>query len=213
MSAANYTFRLLPGDLEVGPITLTVIASDGSQTYGDTTPPTITPSYSGFVNGDGPSSLTQAPTCSANVNNGTAVGTYSSTCSGGSSPNYTLQFDTGTVTVNRAPLTVTASDGSQTYGDATAPTITPVYSGFRNLDDASSLTSVPTCVANVTSTSVVGSYTSSCSGGAGANYTLHYVTGVVTVGQATLTVTASGGAADPTVTPPPRRSRQPTAGS
>ena len=207
LSAPNYTFSLLPGDLEVGPITLTVTASNGSQTYGDTTAPTITPSYSGFVNGDGPSSLSSAPTCTANVNAGTPVGTYSSSCIGGSSTNYSLQFATGTVTVNRAVLTVTASDGSQTYGDTTAPAITATYSGFRNSDNASSLSSLPTCVANVTATSAVGTYTSSCTGGAGSNYTLHYANGVVTVGSATLTVTASNGTQTygdttaPTITP------------
>lgn len=207
LAAANYTFVLLSGDLEVGPVTLTVTAGNGSQTYGDTTAPTITPGYSGFVNGDNASSLTKAPTCSANVTSATPVGSYTSSCTGGSSPNYTLQFATGTVTVGAATLTVTASDGSQTYGDTTAPTITPIYSGFKNLDDASSLSSVPTCVANVTATTAVGSYTSSCSGGAGGNYTLHFVNGVVTVGQATLTVTASGGSQTygdstaPTITP------------
>jgi len=207
LSAANYTFLLLNGDLEIGPITLTVTASNGSQNYGDANPPAITPSYSGFVNGDGPSSLTSAPTCTANVNNGTPVGTYASSCSGGSATNYTLAFVNGTVTVNKAILTVTASDGSQTYGDATAPVITPIYTGFKNLDDASSLTSLPTCGTSVTATSPVGSYTSSCSGGTDDNYTLHYVNGTVSVGQALLTVTASNGsqtygdAAPPAITP------------
>ena len=37
------------------------------------------------------------------------------------------------MTVNKAPLTVTASSGSMTYG-GTPPTITPSYTGFVNGD-------------------------------------------------------------------------------
>ena len=44
----------------VNPASLTVTASDGSMTYGGT-PPAITASYIGFVNGDSSSSLTTAP--------------------------------------------------------------------------------------------------------------------------------------------------------
>ena len=42
---------------------LTVTASSGTFTYGSA-PPVITPGYSGFENGDGPASLTIAPSCS-----------------------------------------------------------------------------------------------------------------------------------------------------
>ena len=45
--------------------------------------------------------------------------------------------------VGTAPLVVTASSGSMTYG-GTVPTITSSYSGFVNGDNASSLTTQPT---------------------------------------------------------------------
>ena len=62
-----------------------------------------------------------------------------------------------------------------------------------------------TCSTAVTATSPVGSYASSCSGAADANYNISYVPGSVTVGPATLTVTANNvtkafGAAVPTLT-------------
>ena len=44
----------------VNPAPLTITASSGSMTY-DGTPPAITAGYSGFVNGDGPGSLSTAP--------------------------------------------------------------------------------------------------------------------------------------------------------
>ena len=45
--------------------------------------------------------------------------------------NYTIGYVAGTVLVNKALLTITASSGSMTYG-GTVPTITPGYSGFVN---------------------------------------------------------------------------------
>ena len=47
--------------------------------------------------------------------------------------NYSISYVAGVVTVSKAPLTITASSGSMTYGGA-VPTITPSYSGFVNGD-------------------------------------------------------------------------------
>ena len=109
--------------------------------------PTITPSYAGFVNGDTASSLTTQPTCSTHghqLEPGRRAPRYPSSCCGAADPNYTIVPVNGSVTVAKAPLTITASSGSMTYG-GTAPTITPGYSGFVNGDTPSSLTTQPTC--------------------------------------------------------------------
>ena len=60
-------------------------------TYGGSTP-TITASYSGFVNGDTAASLTTPPTCSTAATSASPVGSYPSSCSGAVDPNYTLQL-------------------------------------------------------------------------------------------------------------------------
>ena len=100
---------------------------------------------------------------------------YASSCSGAVDPNYAISYVPGAVTVNKAPLTITASSGSMTYG-GTVPTITPAYSGFVNGDTAASLTTQPTCTTAATSSSpVAGSpYASSCSGAVDSNYTISY---------------------------------------
>ena len=67
-------------------------------------------------------------------------------------PNYTITYGSGSVVVNQAPLTITASSGAMTYG-ATPPAITPVYGGFVNGDNASSLQTKPTCSTTATSAS------------------------------------------------------------
>ncbi len=80
--------------------------------------------------------------------------------------------------MNKAPLTITASSPTMTYG-GTAPTITAGYSGFVNGDTSSSLTTPPTCSTTATGSSPVSAptYPSSCSGAVDSNYTMSYVAG------------------------------------
>ena len=173
-------------------------------TYGGTPPP-ISPSYSGFVNGDSSASLSNTPLCSSTAGSSSPVGTYSTSCSAAADSNYTISYVVGEVIVGPAPLAITASSSSMTYG-GTAPTINASYSGFVNGDDAGSLTTTPACSATATSSSPVGSYPSSCSGAVDDNYTVSYVSGAVVVKAAPLTVTASSASATyggtiPAITP------------
>lgn len=95
----------------------------------------------------------------------------------------------GTLVVNGVPLTITASNGTMTYGGP-VPTITPAFAGFvLGQTNLTGLTVQPTCSTAATNASPVGSYGSSCIGAVGANYAIAYVPGTVTVGQAT-TLTA-----------------------
>ncbi len=192
----NYIIDYVEGSTTVNnsgtPVTpiLTITVSDGSQTFGGLVP-TISARYSGFVNGDGPADLTALPTCVSGTVSSSPVGTYTSSCSGAIDPNYTIVYVDGTTTVSPASLTITASSGSQTFGGL-VPTISPGYSGFVAGDTPAALTALPTCISGTTSSSpVVGSYLSSCSGAVDPNYTIDYVNGTTTVIPALLTVTAS----------------------
>ena len=171
--------------------TLTITASNGSQTFGGLVP-TISPQYSGFVDGDTPSDLTTLPTCVPGTSSSSPVlGNYSSSCAGAVDSNYIIDYVDGTTTVNPAMLTITASDGSQTFGGL-VPTISPRYAGFVDGDTPSDLTALPTCVPGTTSLSpVLGNYRSSCTGAVDPNYTIDYVDGTTTVNPAILTITAN----------------------
>ena len=107
------------GTLTVNPAALTITANNQSMTYGGTMP-TLTASYSGFVNGDTNASLTTAPTVSsatpATANAGTYNGTL--TASGAVDNNYTISYAAGNLTIGKAALTITANNQSRTYGDA-----------------------------------------------------------------------------------------------
>ena len=106
------------------PAPLVITASSGSMTYGGTVP-TITASYSGFVNGDTSASLTPPPTCSTSATTTSSVATYPSSCSGAVDGNYTISYVNGTVTINKAAATVTLSQLTQSFtGSALTPTAT-----------------------------------------------------------------------------------------
>ena len=185
----NYSFDYVPGSLQVDPAPLTIAATSQAATYGSA-PSEVSPTYSGFVNGDTASSLTTQPTCDTAASASSPVGTYPTSCSGAADSNYSISYTNGAVVVGSAVLVVSANSASMTYGSA-GPEIVPTYSGFVNGDNAASLTTQPTCSTSASSTSPVGSYASNCSGAVDSNYSIAYVNGAVSVSPAPLTATAS----------------------
>ena len=95
-----------------------------------------------------------------------------------------------TVTVNQAPLAITASSPAAINYGAPVPAITPSYVGFvKSENQWTGLTTRPTCSSTYSITSAPGTYPSSCTGAVGANYSITYPTGLVTVNQAPQTFT------------------------
>ena len=108
------------------------------------------------------------------------------------------------ITVNQAPLTVTADNQTSVYG-STLPTFTVHYTGLVNGDTAASLATQPTITTTATTASNVGSYPITASGAADADYAIVYVGGTLSVTPAPLTITADNqtsayGATLPTLT-------------
>ena len=95
-----------------------------------------------------------------------------------------------TETVDAALLTVTASNETKVYG-AALPALAISYSGFQNSDTVASLTTKPTASTTATAGSAVGSYPITVSGAVDPNYVYRYVSGVLSVTPATLTITAN----------------------
>jgi YVTN family beta-propeller protein len=200
---ANYTITYVGGTASITPAALVITASSPTSVYGSAAP-TPTPSYSGFVNGDTPASLTAAPVCVTGASATKPVGSYATSCSGAVDANYAITYVGGTASITPAALIVTASSPTSIYGSA-VPAITASYSGFVNGDTPASLTAAPICVTGASATKPVGSYATSCSGAIDANYTITYVGGTATIGKAALVITASSptsvyGSAAPTPT-------------
>ena len=182
---------------------LNITANSTNKVYGADLP-VFTAGYSGFVNSDTASSLTTAVTLGTAASKSSAVGTYAITATGAASANYAITEVGGNLTNTPASLTITANNTNKIYG-ADNPTFTASYSGFTNSDNAASLTTPVSLTTTANAASPAGPYTITPSGAVDANYTIGYVNGTLTVGTATLIVTADNqskayGAALPTLT-------------
>ena len=158
---------------------MTITANNAAKTYGAANP-TLSASYSGWVNGDTSSSLTTAPTLSTTATNASPAGSYPITPSGAGSPNYAITYVPGTLAIGQAALTITANNAAKTYGAAN-PILSASYSGWVNGDAPSSLTTAPTLSTTATATSPAGSYPITPSGAADPNYSFTYVPGTLSV--------------------------------
>ena len=167
---------------------LTITANDTNKVYGAALP-TFTASYSGFVNGDDATSLDTPVSLSTAATAASPAGSYTITASGAVDANYTITHVNGTLTIDKAALTITANDTNKVYG-AALPAFTASYSGFVNGDDATSLDTPVSLSTAATAASPAGSYTITASGAVDANYTITHVNGTLTITTATLTVTA-----------------------
>ena len=186
--AANYNITYVPFEGSVSKKSLTATADNKSKIYGATNP-AFTITYDGFVNNDDAAVLTLAPVASTSATATSNVGTYDIAISNGTAANYTLTAIKGTLTINKATLTVTAENKSRIYG-ASNPTLTYTYAGFVNDQTASSLSTAPTASTTAKNTSKVGDYDITLSGAADNNYDFVYNKGKLTINKATLTVTA-----------------------
>jgi hypothetical protein len=190
LKLGNYTVTAANGSLTITKAPLSVTADDASKTYGDPNP-SFTVGYSGFKLTDGPGDLGGTLSFSTPATASSSVGTYPVTPGGLTSGNYAITFVDGTLTVGKAPLTVTADDRSRQYGDAN-PAFTYAVSGFRNGDTLGVVSGQASCLTGATPASDVGSYAISCSQGTlnASNYDFSFVSGTLTVMRAPLTVTA-----------------------
>jgi sugar lactone lactonase YvrE len=108
LAAANYSITYVGANLTVTKAPLTVTADSKTKVAGDPLP-ALTASYSGFVNGDTPASLSSPVTLQAY--GGNTAGSYPIVASGGSSPDYDLALVNGTLTVTPGAARTLLADG------------------------------------------------------------------------------------------------------
>lgn len=166
---------------------LTVTASDYTVSYG--TNQLLDFEYSGFVNGEDETDLISTPSVSSTYSTTTSPGNYAITLSGGSATNYDFVYVDGTISVEKALLTVEATDSERAYGDAN-PTFEHTYTGFVNGENETALDAIPTSSSMADEFSAVGTYDIILSGGSDDNYQFQFVDGTLTVNKGTLTVSA-----------------------
>ena len=94
--------------------------------------------------------------------------------------NYTIVYRNGSLTVNPAPLTITAVSTTIVAG-AAIPALAASFSGFAGGDSAASLTTPPALSTTATTTSTTGSYPITVRGASSPNYKITFVDGSLTV--------------------------------
>jgi hypothetical protein len=199
LTSSNYTFTYVAGSYSVMPATPTITsATPPTLTYGDALPSDPTGGDTASV----PGTFSYSPVAGSVLAAGTH--TVHVTFTPTDTTDYTSVHYDISVVVNPAALNVTAHDADRLYGAAN-PGFSATVTGYVNGDDAGDLVGTLSCSSTANSTSAPADYPISCTGLSGANYDVKYVDGTLSVGKASLTVTADptsrpAGAADPAFT-------------
>ena len=201
----DYTFinaPLVGGELTIQTVPLTIIADSQTRVYG-TANPSLTYTYTGFVNGETATSLdltgnpilTGTPSVSTIATTTSPVASYPITVKIGNlwSSDYTFTLVSGTLTVTPALLTVTSVTATRSYGTTTATTQSFNISGFVP-KTTSDVTGTPGVATTTTATSSVGTYPGTPDLGTleSTNYTFAFAgTGTLQITPALLSANAS----------------------
>ena len=113
--AAHYASSTGSRLVTVAPAPLTITARNASKPFGQPLP-AFTSTLSGFVNGDTMASLGGALRSATPATASSAVGSYAIVPSGVSSPNYSITFVNGTLSVVKAATVVTAAASPNPVG-------------------------------------------------------------------------------------------------
>ena len=188
--ARNYTISYQNGTLTVTKRPLTAKPTPISRYYGDPNPD-LTIDYTSFVNGDDESSLASIPVASTTATTTSNVGSYAIKLTGGSATNYDITCENGTLTVVKAPVSITINDKERIYGDSN-PSFTYTLQGLKNGETSPAWIVKPTLSTLATKTSPVGVYDINMNEPEANNYEISTVTnGKLTVKKATLTARAN----------------------
>lgn len=184
---ANYDITYIEGSIDVVPVPVVVKVADASKVYGSENP-SFTAVIEGLVNGESENVL-GVPVFDTVATTSSAVGSYAVTVGGLQSPNYEIAVVAGALDVTPAPLTIIADNKTKTYGSA-VPAFTVSFEGFVNGDDPSVLHGVPVFETTADAASPVGSYSVDVDGVSASNYAITFVSGVLAVQPALLTIKA-----------------------
>lgn len=161
----------IDGEQPADEVTLT--ANSYSRAYGEANP------TFGYTVTEG-TITSGTPTISCEATATSPVGTYDIVIAKGTVSNNTVSLVKGTLTITKAPLTVSAGNYTKVEGEDN-PVFTPTYSGFKNGETAAVLTKQPVITTTATKTSTAGIYPVTVSGAEAQNYSFNYQNGTLTV--------------------------------
>ncbi len=171
--AQNYEITYVAGKLTIVDADALIIKANSYMIgYGDDLP-TFEFTSEGAV-------LEGTPTITCEATKTSPIGTYPIVIAKGSVTNYNATYVNGTLTITKAPLTITAKDYTIKQGEE-LPTFEVEYEGFKNGETSEVLPKQPTVSTNATSSSVPGEYEITVSGADAQNYEITYVAGKLTI--------------------------------
>ena len=202
-SVSNYEFagsgQQTETTAKITKASLTATADNQTVTFGDAAP-TYTITYAGWKNGESETVLTSEPTASSEYTQGSNVGSYPITVTGGVATNYAITNQNGTLTVGPKTLTqdnisfgeggiVVVKDGETTLTEGTDYTIgEEQHSGINN-----KYTVTPVIGKNDGTSSGTGNYTGTVSI---RHANVHLTTGANQANYSATFVAESAGATD-----------------
>lgn len=107
--ATNYSINYVKGVLTVTKSSLTITADNKQRVYGEENPE-LTASYAGFKNGETSAVLTAKPHLSTTATVEDKPGKYQINITGATAQNYNVAMKPGTLTIEKAPQTITWDD-------------------------------------------------------------------------------------------------------
>ena len=163
-------------------IPLTAHVANTTKVYGDANPE-FNITYSGFRDGDSEVGFSVPASISTIVDNSSKVGKYDIVASGAVSDKYEISYIPGTLTITKAPLSISAGNYTKKQGDA-MPVFKASYAGFKNGEDESVLTKQPVFSCEANEASAPAEYAVTISGADAENYEISYEQGRLTVVEA-----------------------------
>jgi hypothetical protein len=147
---------------------LTVTARNYTRVYGEPNP-----TFEYVVEGG---ELIGTPEITCIATPATPIGTYDISISQGSVTNDVVEYVNGTLTVEKAPLTIAAGNYTIKQGEP-MPEFTLTYTGFKNNENESILTKPVIISCNANAASEPGEYPITLSGAKAVNYDISYTNG------------------------------------
>lgn len=163
-------------------IPLTAHVANTTKVYGDANPE-FNITYSGFRDGDSEVGFSVPASISTIVDNSSKVGKYDIVASGAVSDKYEISYIPGTLTITKAPLSISAGNYTKKQGDA-MPVFKASYAGFKNGENESVLTKQPVFSCEANEASAPAEYAVTISGAEAENYEISYEQGHLTVVEA-----------------------------
>ena len=163
-------------------IPLTAHVANTTKVYGDANPE-FNITYSGFRDGDSEVGFSVPASISTIVDNSSKVGKYDIVASGAVSDKYEISYIPGTLSITKAPLSISAGNYIKKQGDA-MPVFKASYAGFKNGEDESVLTKQPVFSCEANEASAPAEYAVTISGADAENYAISYEQGHLTVVEA-----------------------------